>query len=82
MILSAGALAVTAASGTNHSKQLTAIVLNAAGQKIDADVTWASSVEAKATVDTTGKVTGAASGSTVVSATAGTAVGVCNVTVS
>ena len=82
VILSAGALAVTAASGTNHSKQLTAIVLNAAGQKIDADVTWASSVEAKATVDTTGKVTGAASGSTVVSATAGTAVGVCNVTVS
>lgn len=82
VILSAGALAVTAASGTNHSKQLTAIVLNAAGQKLDADVTWASSVEAKATVDTTGKVTGAASGSTVVSATAGTAVGVCNVTVS
>ena len=82
VILSAGALAVTAATGTNHSKQLTAIVLNAAGQKIDASVTWASSVEAKATVDTTGKVTGAASGSTVVSATAGTAVGVCNVTVS
>lgn len=82
VILSAGALAVTAAAGTNHAKQLTAIVLNAAGQKIDASVTWASSVEAKATVDTTGKVTGAASGSTVVSATAGTAVGVCNVTVS
>lgn len=82
VILSAGALAVTAAAGTNHAKQLTAIVLNAAGQKIDATVTWASSVEAKATVDTTGKVTGAASGNTVVSATAGTAVGVCNVTVS
>ena len=82
VILSAGALAVTAATGTNHAKQLTAIVLNAAGQKIDATITWASSVEAKATVDTTGKVTGVSAGNTVVSATAGTAVGVCNVTVS
>ncbi|MBO5669963.1 MAG: Ig-like domain-containing protein, partial [Clostridia bacterium] len=45
-------------------------------------VTWASSAEAKATVSSSGLVTGAASGSTVITATCGDAVAVCNVTVS
>lgn len=46
-----------------------------------ATVTWASGTPAKATVDSTGKVTGVAAGSSVITATCGDAVAVCNVTV-
>ena len=67
---------------TTGTVQLKARVLNATGQEIKgATITWASSAEAKAEVDTTGKVTGKTSGSTVISATCGDAVAVCNVTV-
>ena len=74
--------AVTAAAGTNHTVQLKARLLNSKGQEVAGTVTWASSTEAKATVSTAGLVTGAASGSTVVTASAGGAVAACNVTVS
>lgn len=66
---------------TTGTLQLKASVLNANGQKVDAAITWASSNTAKATVSDSGLVTGKASGSTVITATAGDAVAVCNVTV-
>ena len=47
----------------------------------DGTITWASSATSKATVDTNGKVTGVAAGSSVITATCGDAVAVCNVTV-
>lgn len=55
--------------------------LNATTVPVQGDITWASSVPAKATVDTTGKVTGVATGSTVITATCGDAVASCEVTV-
>jgi len=52
----------------------------AAGIPVDADITWTSSAEGKATV-ADGVVTGVASGSAVITASAGSATAVCNVTV-
>lgn len=73
--------AVTLAS-TTGTAQLKAIVLGANGQEIKgASITWASSDAAKATVSDAGLITGKAAGSSVVTATCGDAVGVCNVTV-
>ena len=66
---------------TTGTLQLKARLLNAAGQEVKGAVTWASSDTTKATVDETGKVTGKASGSAVITATSGDAVAVCNVTV-
>ena len=63
----------------SKSIDLKATVL-AAGIPIDADVTWATSAAAKATVSN-GKVTGVAAGDAVITATAGSASAVCNVTV-
>ena len=48
---------------------------------LDADVTWASATTAKATVSSTGLVTGVASGSSVITATAGGFTASCTVTV-
>ena len=79
ILLNKNAAAITAASGTNHTVKLTALLLP---EGVEGTVTWASSVEAKATVSTSGVVTGAAAGSTVITATCGDAVAVCNVTVS
>ena len=45
-------------------------------------ITWASSTTSKATVSSTGLVTGVTAGSSVITATCGDAVAVCNVTVS
>ena len=45
-------------------------------------ITWASSATSKATVSSTGLVTGVTAGSSVITATCGDAVAVCNVTVS
>ena len=71
----------TSAVSVQATKKVTlkATVL-AAGIPIDADITWASSAESKATV-VDGVVTGVASGSTVITASAGSATAVCNVTV-
>lgn len=67
---------------TTGTVQLKAKVLNSNGQEVKgATITWASSAEAKATVSDAGLVTGKASGSSVITATCGDAVGVCNVTV-
>ncbi len=55
--------------------------LKATTVPVQGDITWASSVPGKATVDTTGKVTGVATGSTVITATSGDAVASCEVTV-
>lgn len=63
----------------NSTLDLKATVM-AAGLPIDAVVTWESSDTTKATVDE-GKVTGKAAGSSVITAAAGSAVAVCNVTV-
>ena len=79
ILLNKNAAAVTAAAGTNHTVQLKATLLP---EGTTGTITWASSVEAKATVSSSGLVTGAASGSTVITATCGDAVAVCNVTVS
>ena len=57
------------------------IQLNATTVPVQGDITWASSVPGKATVDTTGKVTGVATGTTVITATSGDAVASCEVTV-
>lgn len=72
----------TSAVSVQATKKVTlkATVL-AAGIPIDADITWASSAESKATV-VDGVVTGVASGSAVITASAGSATAVCNVTVS
>lgn len=63
----------------NKSIDLKATVL-AAGIPIDAEVTWTTSAAGKATVSN-GKVTGVAAGDAVITATAGSASAVCNVTV-
>lgn len=63
----------------SKSIDLKATVL-AAGIPIDAEVTWTTSAAAKATVSN-GKVTGVAAGDAVITATAGSASAVCNVTV-
>ena len=63
----------------NSTLDLKATVM-AAGLPIDTVVTWESSDTTKATVDE-GKVTGKAAGSSVITAAAGSAVAVCNVTV-
>jgi len=74
-------LTVTAASGTGHTAQLTAVVLPEGSS-----VTWTSSASAKASVSNKGVVTGAAAGSATI--TASITVGgvtysdICNVTVS
>ena len=75
VILSKAAATVQA----SKSIDLKATVL-AAGIPIDADVTWTTSAAAKATVSN-GKVTGVAAGDAVITATAGSASAVCNVTV-
>lgn len=75
LILSKSAASVAA----NASVQLRATAL-AAGLPKDAVVTWASSATSKATV-VDGLVTGVAAGSAVITATAGDATAVCNVTV-
>ena len=79
ILLNKNTAAITAAAGANHTVKLTALLLP---EGVEGTVTWASSVEAKATVSTAGVVTGAAAGSTVITATCGDAVAVCNVTVS
>ena len=75
VILNASAVSVQATRTAN----LKATVL-AAGIPIDANITWSSSDTTKATVSD-GKVTGVAAGSAVITATAGSASAVCNVTV-
>lgn len=73
--------AVTLAS-TTGKEQLKARVLNGNGNEVkDAAITWTSSAAGKATVSNSGLVQGVASGSTVITATSGSAVAVCNVTV-
>lgn len=62
------------------SVQLKATVL-AAGVPVDAVVTWESSNTAKATVTSNGKVEGHAGGNAVITAAAGSAVAICNLTV-
>ena len=75
VILSKAAATVQA----SKSIDLKATVL-AAGIPIDAEVTWTTSAAGKATVSN-GKVTGVAAGDAVITATAGSASAVCNVTV-
>ncbi|QIG67747.1 putative structural Ig-like protein [Rhizobium phage RHph_Y38] len=58
--------AVTAAAGANHTKQLTATVTPT--DAVDKSVTWSSSDATKATVSSTGLVTGVAAGSAVITA--------------
>lgn len=60
--------------------KIKARLLNANGQEVTGAITWASGTAAKATVDG-GVVTGVATGNSVITATAGDAVAVCNVTV-
>ena len=55
--------------------------LKATTVPVQGDITWASSDTTKATVDETGKVTGVAAGSAVITATSGDAVASCTVTV-
>lgn len=57
------AVSITAASGTNHTKQLTATVVPS-----NVSVTWTSSATGKATVSNTGLVTGVAAGSSTITA--------------
>lgn len=76
--LNKSAVALATRTGT---VQLEARLLNNKGQEVAGTITWASSATTYATVDTTGKVTGKAAGSTVITASAGDAVAVCNVTV-
>lgn len=64
----------------NGTATIKATVL-ANGKPIDAQVTWASSATAKATVDGHGKITGVDDGSAVITASAGSATAVCNVTI-
>lgn len=74
-------LTVTAASGSGHTGQLSAVTLPEG-----ASVTWSSSATGKATVSNKGLVTGVAAGNTIVKAaiTVGgvTYFDICNVTVS
>ena len=78
--LNKSTLSVTAASGTGHTGQLTAVTVPAG-----ATVSWSSSAEGKATVSNKGVVTGVASGSTTITASitvGGTTYSdICNVTV-
>ena len=62
-----GTAAVTAAAGAAHTSQLTATTNY--NTDVSADVTWASSVPAKATISSTGLVTGVAAGTTNITAT-------------
>lgn len=55
--------------------------LNATTTPVQGTITWASSDTSKATVDATGKVTGVAAGSAVITATSGSAVASCDLTV-
>ncbi len=66
----------TASVGTGETVQLYANTIPGGGA-----VTWTSGAEAKATVDQTGKVTGVATGTSVITATSGTASASCTVTV-
>lgn len=66
----------TASVGTGQTVQLYANTIPGGGA-----VTWTSGTEAKATVDQTGKVTGVATGTSVITATSGTASASCTVTV-
>lgn len=66
----------TASVGTGQTVQLYANTIPSGGA-----VTWTSGTEAKATVDQTGKVTGVATGTSVITATSGTASASCTVTV-
>ena len=80
--LDANTAAITAAAGASHTKQLTATVApSGATNKV---VTWTSSVPAKATVSSTGLVTGVAAGETTIIASTddGGFVALCVVTVS
>lgn len=79
IILNKNAATVTAATGTNHTVTLKATLLP---DGVKGDVTWATSASAKATVSSSGVVTGVSAGSAVITATCGDAVAVCNVTVS
>lgn len=63
-----------------NTLQLKATVL-AGGVPIDAPVTWESATTANATVSSAGKITAVAAGSSVITAAAGSAAAVCNVTV-
>ena len=55
--------------------------LNATTTPVQGAITWASSDTSKATVDSTGKVTGVGTGSAVITATSGSAVASCALTV-
>ena len=79
LVLNKNAVAVTVAAGTNHTAQLTATILP---EGVEDDITWATSSSANATVSETGKVTGVSAGTAVITASAGDAVAVCNVTIS
>ena len=68
--------AVTAATGTQHTVQLIAITSPGSGE-----VSWTSSNTGKATVDSNGVVTGVASGSATITATANGKTAACTVTV-
>ena len=68
---------VTAATGTQHTVQLFAITAPGSGP-----VEWTSSSTGKATVDSNGVVTGVASGSATITATANGKTATCTVTVS
>ena len=74
--LNTSTAAVTAATGTNHTVQLFAILSPGSGE-----VTWASSATGKATVDSNGVVTGVASGSATITATCNGKTASCVVTV-
>ena len=74
--LNTSTAAVTAATGSNHTVQLFAITAPGSGT-----VSWASSNTGKATVDSDGVVTGVASGSATITATANGKTADCTVTV-
>lgn len=61
-----GDATVTAASGANHTKQLTATTNY--NENVTSTATWTSSAPAKATVSSTGLVTGVAAGTTNITA--------------
>lgn len=65
-VVVSGDSTVTASTGANHTKQLTATTNY--NQDVTNEVTWTSSTPAKATVSSTGLVTGVASGTTNITA--------------
>ena len=69
----------------DHGASRLAVLANKAGLAstlpVKGEVTWTSGTEAKATVDATGKVTGVAAGTSVITATCGDATATCTVTV-